>query len=52
MKKEKRKLTEQEIRELKATYRGQCSECGKEMNSYNVSNDGTFCNDCYEKNNS
>lgn len=53
MKKEKRELTEKEIKDLEANYRGECSGgCGEELNSYNLSNDGITCIDCYEKDNS
>lgn len=51
MENEKRKLTEKEIIDLKSNYVGQCSGCGKKLSSYNMSNDGDTCTDCYKEEN-
>lgn len=42
-------LSEETIKQLKSDYRGNCSNCGKSMNSYNMSSDGTTHVDCEDR---
>ena len=51
MENKKRKFTAQEIKEFKSNDMGPCSGCGDELSSWNVSNDGGTCTDCYKKEN-
>lgn len=47
----KRELSKKEIEDLKASDLGTtCSNCSVKLTSYNVSNDGHICTNCYEKN--